>query len=282
MGSRTKKNIGAVIYHVFSCLFGFVMIYPLIWMLISSFKPTNDIYKTAASLIPQPFVLDNYPNGWKGFGGVSFSVFIKNSLFVSTLSTIGAVISSTFVAFGFARLRFHGRKIWFACVMITMMLPFQIVMIPQYIIFNKLGWVNTFLPLIVPNFFGGAFFIFLTMQFFMGIPRDLDEAAKIDGCSVYGIFFRILMPLVTPAMVTCTIFSFMWTWDNFLASMIYLNKPDIYTVSIALRMFIDPSSISDFGATLAMSVVSLLPIFFIFIFFQKYLVEGISTEGLKG
>ena len=282
MGNSKKRLAGSVLYHAFSCLFGIVMVYPLVWMVMSSFKPTNDIYSTAVSLIPKPFTTANYINGWKGFGGVSFSVFIQNSLFVSTLSTIGAVISSTFVAYGFARLHFRGRGIWFSCVMITMMLPFQIIMIPQYIIFNKLGWVNTFLPLIVPSFFGGAFFIFLTMQFFMGIPRDLDEAAKIDGCSIYGIFFRILMPLVTPAMVTSTIFSFMWSWDNFLASMIYLNKPNIYTVSIALRMFIDPSSTSDFGATLAMSVISLLPIFFIFIFFQKYLVEGISTEGLKG
>jgi len=218
-----KKLIDTILYHFFVCAFGLVMIYPLLWMFASSFKDTNDIFRTASQLIPDEIKFENYSNGWKGFGGITFATFFKNSLIISTLATIGAVFSSTAIAFGFARLKFKGRGFWFACMLITMMLPFQIIMIPQYIIFQKLGWIGTFLPLIVPSYFGGAFFVFLIIQFIHGIPRDLDEAAKIAGCSVYGIFFRIIMPLVSPAMITCAIFSFMWKWDDFLASLLYLK-----------------------------------------------------------
>ena len=277
-----KIKTKSVIYTVLVLLGGFIMIYPLIWMVMSSFKENNEIFSDASSLIPSYFKFENYSNGWAGFADISFSVFFRNSFIISIIGTIGAVFSSAVVAFGFARTRFRSRAFWFVCMLITMMLPFQIIMIPQYIIFNQLGWVGTFLPLIVPSYFGGAFFIFLIVQFIYGIPRDLDEAAKIDGCSYYGIFARIILPLIVPALVTCAIFSFMWKWDDFLGSLLYLNKPSTYPVSLALKMFADPTSISDWGAMFAMATLSVVPIFVIFIFFQKYLVEGISTEGLKG
>ena len=277
-----KIKTKSVIYTVLVLLGGFIMIYPLIWMVMSSFKENNEIFSDASSLIPSYFKFENYSNGWAGFAGISFSVFFRNSFIISIIGTIAAVFSSAVVAFGFARTRFRSRAFWFVCMLITMMLPFQIIMIPQYIIFNQLGWVGTFLPLIVPSYFGGAFFIFLIVQFIYGIPRDLDEAAKIDGCSYYGIFARIILPLIVPALVTCAIFSFMWKWDDFLGSLLYLNKPSTYPVSLALKMFADPTSISDWGAMFAMATLSVVPIFVIFIFFQKYLVEGISTEGLKG
>ena len=277
-----KIKTKSVIYTVLVLLGGFIMIYPLIWMVMSSFKENNEIFSDASSLIPSYFKFENYSNGWAGFAGISFSVFYRNSFIISIIGTIGAVFSSAVVAFGFARTRFRSRAFWFVCMLITMMLPFQIIMIPQYIIFNQLGWVGTFLPLIVPSYFGGAFFIFLIVQFIYGIPRDLDEAAKIDGCSYYGIFARIILPLIVPALVTCAIFSFMWKWDDFLGSLLYLNKPSTYPVSLALKMFADPTSISDWGAMFAMATLSVVPIFVIFIFFQKYLVEGISTDGLKG
>lgn len=190
-------------------------------------------------------------------------------------------MSSALIAFGFARCRFKFKQFWFSCMMLTMMLPFQVIMVPQFILFQRIGWVGTYAPLIVPYFFGQAFFIFLIIQFIQGIPRDLDEAAKIDGCSIYGIFFRIILPLVVPALVTSAIFSFMWRWDDFLAALLYLNEPSKYTVSLALKMFADPSASSDYGAMFAMATLSLVPIFAIFLFFQKYLVEGISTSGLK-
>lgn len=277
-----KKNLKQLCYYLFVILGGFIMVYPLLWLVMSSFKDNSEIFDNAQSLIPQVFRFENYPKGWKGFAGISFATFFKNSFFISIVSTIGAVFSSAFIAFGFSRLNFKGRNFWFTCMIITMMLPFQVIMIPQYIIYHKLNWVGTFLPLTVPSFFGGAFFIFLIMQFIYGIPKELDEAAKIDGCSVFGIFFRIIIPLIVPALITSAIFSFMWRWDDFLGALLYLNKPSFYTVSLALKMFADPSSISDWGPMFAMATLSIIPIFLVFVFFQKYLVKGISTEGLKG
>lgn len=277
-----KKNLKQLCYYLFVILGGFIMVYPLLWLVMSSFKDNSEIFDNAQSLIPQVFRFENYPKGWKGFAGISFATFFKNSFFISIVSTIGAVFSSAFIAFGFSRLNFKGRNFWFTCMIITMMLPFQVIMIPQYIIYHKLNWVGTFLPLTVPSFFGGAFFIFLIMQFIYGIPKELDEAAKIEGCSVFGIFFRIIIPLIVPALITSAIFSFMWRWDDFLGALLYLNKPSFYTVSLALKMFADPSSISDWGPMFAMATLSIIPIFLVFVFFQKYLVKGISTEGLKG
>lgn len=279
---RKTQKINNILFHVLAVTLGFAMIYPLLWMIMSSFKPSNEIFANAGSLMPKEFFPNNYPNGWKGFGGISFSVFFKNSFIISGLSTVGSVFSSACIAFGLSRLRFKGRKIWFVMMLLTMMLPFQIIMIPQYIIFNKAGWIGTILPLVAPAYFGGGFFIFLIMQFIYGIPKDLDEAAKIDGCSFYGIFGRVILPLIVPALITSGIFAFMWKWDDFLASLLYLNNPSNYTVSLALKMFSDPSTQSDWGAMFAMATLSILPIMLIFIFCQKYLVEGISTEGLKG
>lgn len=276
-----KKSV-RVIYHIFVITFALIMIYPLLWMAMSSMKDTNEIFKTAGTLIPKAIKLDNYVNGWKGFGGFTFATFFKNSLFISITGTIGAVLSSAIIAFGFARCHFKFKSFWFGCMLLSMMLPFQIIMIPQYIIFNKLGWVGTFIPLIAPQFFGQGFFIFLMIQFIKGIPMDLDEAAEIDGCSIYTIFTRIILPLVKPAVVTCSIFSFMWRWDDFLSALLYLNKPKSYPVSLALKMFSDPSAQSDWGAMFAMATLSLAPIFIIFLTFQKYLVEGIASTGIKG
>jgi multiple sugar transport system permease protein len=163
-----------------------------------------------------------------------------------------------------------------------MMLPAQIILIPQYIIYNRLGFVGSIIPLVLPHFFGQAFFIFQMMQFTSGIPRELDEAATIDGCSKYSIFTRIILPLLKPSIVTTIIIQFYWKWDDFMGPLIYLNKPQTYTVSIAIKLFADASSTTDFGAMFAMSTLSLIPVFLIFLFFNKYLVEGISTSGLKG
>ena len=258
------------------------MLYPLLWMVFSSFKETSAVFTTAANLFPERWTVDNYINGWRGFLGTSFGTFFKNSLFVTVVATIGAVFSSVIIAFGFARLKFRGSKLWFACMMLTMMLPFQVLMVPQYLLYNKLGWVGTYLPLIVPFFFGQGFFIFLDVQFIQGIPRELDEAARIDGCSTWGLFLRIILPLVVPALVTSGVFSFIWRWEDFLAPLLYLNRVPSYTMAIALKMFSDPTAQSDWGAMFAMSTLSLVPAFLIFAMFQKYLVEGIATSGLKG
>jgi multiple sugar transport system permease protein len=279
--SKNKRYLKTVLYHSFTILLGLFMLYPVIWMFASSFKENSEIFVNSQSLIPRHFTIDNYITGWKGFGGTSFSTFFKNSFFVTILSTFGSVSASTLVAYGFSRIRFKGKKLWFTCMMLTMMLPGQVVIIPQYIIFSKIHWVNTFLPLIVPSFFGSAFFIFLIMQFIRGIPSELDESAKIDGCGKYLIFFRIILPLLTPAIITSTIFSFYWSWDDFFGPLIYLNSPVKYTVSYALALFADPNSTTNWGAMFAISSISIVPVVAMFIAFQKYLVEGISTTGLK-
>ena len=185
-------------------------------------------------------------------------------------------------AFGFARIPFKGRNFFFICMMITLMIPSQVLVVPQYIIFNKLGWVNSFLPLTVPEWGGRAFFIFLIMQFIAGIPKELDEAAEIDGCGKVQLFKRIMLPLIKPALATSAIFAFYWKWDDFMGSLLYLNTPENYTVSIALKLFCDPTTISDYGAMFAMCVLSLLPVIVLFLFTQRYIVEGIAMSGLKG
>jgi len=258
------------------------MIYPILWMVSSSFKEPADIFATMGTLIPPRFTIENYIEGWKGFGNVSFATFFKNSFIVAGIGTIGAVISSALVAYGFARIPFKGRDLWFAAMMMTLMLPFQVQIIPQYIMFNKLNWINTFYPLIVPKFFGSAFFIFLMMQFIRGLPLELDEAAEIDGAGKLGIFWWIILPSIKPALITVSLFSFYWTWDDFLGPLLYLNQATLYTVSLALKNFADPTAVTNWGAVFAMSVLSLIPVFLIFIFFQKYLTEGIATTGIKG
>ena len=277
-----KRKIFTIIYHLLVCGFGLVMIYPLIWMVVSSFKETNTIFTTAGSLIPQNAVVENYINGWKGFAGVTFARFFGNSLFITILSTIGTVASSACVAYAFARCKFPGKKILFTAMLASMMIPGQILMVPQYLWYQKLGWVGSYLPLIVPFCFAiQGFFIYLMMSFIQGIPKELDEAAKIDGCSYFGIFSRIILPLMSPSLITAGIFSFMWRWDDFMSALLYVDKPVKYPASLALKLFCDPGASSDYGAMFAMATLSIIPIFLIFVFFQKYLVEGVATSGLK-
>lgn len=278
---KAKQRWIALLSHLFMIALGLVMIYPILWMIASSFKENAEIFGTA-SLLPKNLKLDNYLNGWKGVGGVPFVVFFRNSFYYTTLATLGTVLSSALVAYGFARNKFWGRNFWFVCMLLTLMLPYQVVMIPQFIIFFRLGWVNSFKPLIIPMFMGQPFFIFLMMQFIRGLPIELDEAAKIDGCNRFQIFTRIIFPLITPALITSTIFQFYWKWDDFIGPLLFLNSPKLYTVSLALRMFSDPMTATDWGAIFAMGTLSLLPIILVFLAFQKYLVEGISTTGLKG
>lgn len=280
---KEKRIVTDTIYHILVFAFGLLMVYPIVWMVMSSFKETTTIFTTAANLIPEEFTLQNYVTGWKGFAKVSFGTFFKNSLFISIVATIGTVFSSSIVAYGFARCKFRGRKLLFAAMLVSMMLPAQVLMIPQYLWYQKLNWVGSYLPLIVPYFFATqGFFVYLMTNFIEGIPVELDEAAKIDGCSYYTIYTRIILPLMVPSMITATIFSFMWRWDDFLSALLYVSNTVKYPVSLALKLFCDPSSSSDYGAMFAMASLSILPAVLIFLFLQKYLVEGISTSGLKG
>ncbi|WP_066191538.1 carbohydrate ABC transporter permease [Gracilibacillus timonensis] len=278
-----RKSRKTIIYHGAIWVLGLFMIYPILWTIASALKPEDEIFRNSASLIPSMIKWENFSQGWQGFGGLSFTTFFMNSSFVTLMVVLGTLISSSLVAFGFARVNFRFRTALFVCMIITLMLPQQVTLIPQYILFHNLGWVNTFLPLIVPAFVGGTpFFIFLLIQFIRGIPRELDEAAYMDGCSAFGIFWRVVLPLTMPALATVAIFSFYWTWDDFMTPLIYLNDTALYTVSLGLQMFSDPSSVSAWGPMFAMSVASIVPQLLIFLFFQKYLVEGITAGGVKG
>jgi multiple sugar transport system permease protein len=275
------KKLKWPIYHIFVAGLALVMVYPVLWLLMSSFKQSNLIFATADSLIPQPWIWENYKIGWMGIAGQSFGTYIMNSLEIVVLSTIGAVFSSAFIAFGFARLKFVGKTFWFGIMMVTLMLPHDVVLVPQYILFAKMEWLNSIKPIVIPQYFGIPFFIFLLIQFIRTIPTELDEAATIDGCGKFRLFFRIILPLVVPALATAAIFSFYWRWEDLLGPVLYLNRPSLYPVSMGLKMFLDSDTVSNWGAMFAMSIVSLIPVLAIFFAFQKYIVEGISTSGLK-
>ncbi|WP_305767393.1 carbohydrate ABC transporter permease [Candidatus Epulonipiscium viviparus] len=272
-----------IAYHIVVFSAGILMIYPLLWLFFSSFKETSTIFATSDELFPRVWTIQNYITGWAGFSKTTFATYFGNSLYISIVATIGTVISSSFVAYGFSRCNFRGKKILFAAMLVSMMLPAQILMIPQFIWYNQLGWVNSYMPLTVPYFFAiQGFFVYLIHNFINGIPKDLDEAARIDGCSIYGIFFRIILPLIVPAIITSTIFSFIWRWDDFLGALLYVSDSAKYPISLALKLFSDPASSTDYGAMFAMSILSIMPIVILFICLQKYLVEGIATSGLKG
>lgn len=279
---KTKSKIFKILFHVFCIVFALTSLYPILWMLASSLKDSSQVFVDSSNLIPKTLHWENYKNGFKGFGGISFFTFFNNTFIVVLLATLGTLISCPFIAYGFARIEFKFKNFWFMTVMISLMLPAQIVLVPQYILFDKLKLTNTFIPLVLPMFFGSAFFIFQHMQFIRSIPIELDEAAKLDGCSRFKIFTHIMIPLIKPSLVTSAIFQFYWKWDDFFGALVYLNKPKLYTVTIALRLFSDPSSQTDWGAMFAMGVLSLIPSILVFFAFQKYIVEGISTSGMKG
>ena len=278
-----SKKVKTVVFHVLVSIGGLIMVYPLLWMVLSSFKPTEMVLPTSGQLIPTTWTLDNYVNGWKGFMGYTFGTFFGNSFLIAFTATFGTLISSSFVAYALQRLHFRGKKLIFTLVLSTMMLPAQILMIPQFMWYRHLNWVGTYYPMILPYFFAiQGFFVYLIMNFIGGVPKDLDESAKIDGCSYYGTYFRIILPLIVPALVTSAIFSFIWRWDDFLSALLYVRTTDMYPASLALKLFCDPGSSSDYGAMFAMSTLSIIPVLIIFFCLQKYLVDGIATSGLKG
>lgn len=276
-----KKKISTMMYHVGMIAGSFVMLYPLLWLLGSSLKTNEEYYASPYSPIPTSWAFSNYIEGWAGFARLSFTTFFKNSLFIAVVSTFGTVVSCALVAYGFSRVKFRTRKFWFAIMLLTMCLPSQVLMIPQYLLYNSLGWVGTYLPLIVPSFCGSAFNVFLLMQFMKNIPGEIDEAAIVDGCNPFQLFYRIMLPLVKPAVSTVAVLSFMGAWTDFMGALLYLNKPAMYPVSYALKLFSDENG-TNYGPMFAMSVASLVPILILFFIFQKSLVEGISTTGVKG
>ena len=279
--AREKRQRRArLLKHLFLIITSIIMLYPLIWLFAASLKPENEIFNSLG-LWPSTFQWSNYTEGWEALPK-SFTLFYQNSTIVTVLSVTGNLLSCSFAAYAFARLRFTGRNFFFALMMMTMMIPYHVVLIPQYVIFLNLGWVDTYLPLIVPRFLASdGFFIFLMVQFFRQLPRELDEAAMIDGCSPFKIYWAIILPLSLPAMGTAAIFSLIWVWEDFLAPLIYLNDIDSYTVPLALRLFVATDGESAYGQMFALSVLSLVPVLIFFLAFQKLIIRGIATSGMK-
>lgn len=277
-----KKNFREILYHIFLILFALCMLYPLIWMFFSSFKPNAEIFK-GMSLLPEKWTFENYVSGWAGISGVSYGRFFFNSFTIVFFAIIGNMTSCLLAAFAFGKLKFPLKSFWFAVMMGTLMLPMHVKLIPQYVMYNNFGWVNTFLPLIVPKFLAtDGFFIFLMTQFIRALPKEIDEAAIVDGCGPFRLFTQIVIPLSVPAIVTTSIFTFLWTWNDFFSQMIYISNVKKYTVSLALRQFIDTMGNSSWGGLFAMSILSLVPLFLMFVIFQNYLVEGITAGSIKG
>ena len=280
---KAKTAVRLGLSHLFIIALGLAMLYPIVWMVVSSFKPNNMIFSDTG-LIPKALTLENYITGWKGYAGTSFGRFFLNSLAMCAVAIAGNLISCSMAAYAFARLKFAGRSLWFAVMMATLMLPGHVTLVPRYILFNRFGWVGSYLPIVVPKFLAtDAFFVFLLVQFIRSLPKDLDEAAIIDGCSQVGVFLRIIVPLAQPAMVTTALFTFLWTWDDFFNHLLYLTRPETFTVSRALRTFVgDAGAVSNWGGALAMSTLSVVPCFILFFALQKYFVQGIATTGIKG
>lgn len=277
---RPPRKTGVYWVYGFLVIGALLMVYPLLWMVMSSFKTDPQIF-SQPNTPPTELDFFNYFEGWFATTP-SFGRYYLNSFIVCLGAVVGNVFACSLTAFAFARLEFAFKKVLFAIMLMTLMLPFHVILIPQYIMFVKMGWVNTFLPIIVPKFLAtDAFFIFLMVQFIRKIPRELDEAATIDGCNTFRVFAEVVFPLLSPAIITTIIFTFIWTYNDFFSQLIYLTSPNTLTVPVGLRSLIGNSG-GAYGQTLAMSVLSLVPTFVVFLVFQKRLVEGISTSGLKG
>lgn len=281
MSTMKKKKANTITYAVL-ILLGFVMVFPLIWLISAAFKPNNEIFGTL-SLIPSKFVLDSFVQGWKGSGQFTFGVFFLNTFKLVVPVVVCTLVSSIIVAYGFARFEFPFKKILFMLMLATLMLPNAVIIIPRYILFNTLGWLDSYRPFIVPAIFAGnSFFIFMLVQFLRGIPQELDESAVIDGCNSFTILIRILLPLSKPALFSVAIFQFIWTWNDFFNTLIYVNSVKKFTIALGLRMALDIQGAVNWNQIMAMSLIAIIPPISVFFFSQKYFVEGIATTGIKG
>ena len=273
--NKTSRHISLVVI-------GLIIIYPLLWLLSASFKGNEEIF-TSAWIIPQKVVFGAFKNGWEGSGQITYTDFFINTFGFVIPTVAFTVISSAVVAYGFSRFRFFGKKVFFAIMLSTLLLPQTTLLIPRFIMFNRFGWTDSYKPFIIPALFATSpFFIFLLVQFFKGIPKELDESAFIDGCGSLRRFVNIILPLTKPALFSVAIFQFIWTWNDFLNVLIYINSVEKYPLSLGLRMTLDIEANVDWNEIMAMSVLSLIPPTFIFFFLQKYFIEGITTSGLKG
>ena len=272
--------------HWFSLLLitavGICMVYPLIWMFFTSFK-SNDEINLAAGLLPENFDWSGFIKGWESSGQYTFTDFFLNTFMLVIPTVLFTVISCTVVAYGFARFSFKGNKLLFGVMLSTLMVPNAVLIIPRYLLFRDFGWLDSYMPFWMPALFACyPFFIYQEVQFLRGIPRELDEAAKIDGCNSFQIFIRILLPILKPSMISVCIFQTIWVWNDFMNPLIYINSVSKYPLSLALRMGLDVAASANWNEIMSMACVSILPLVILFFCLQKYFVEGIASSGLKG
>ncbi|MDH6571684.1 multiple sugar transport system permease protein [Streptomyces sp. SAI-117] len=279
--ANERRRFGSIAWHLGALVILAVILYPVIWVLGASFKPSKDII-ASIDLLPAKPVWANFSGLADGISGISISSFFLNSLTYAGLAVAGVVLSSSLTAYAFAKIRFAGRNLLFTLMIGTLLLPYHVLLIPQYVMFRKLELVDTLVPLVAGKFLATeAFFVFLMVQFMRGLPRELDEAAKLDGCGHLRTYWSIVLPLCRPALITSAIFTFINAWNDFMGPLIYLNTPSKYTVSLGLMMFRDQEGISNYGSMIAMSLVALVPVIAFFMAFQRYLIDGMATSGLK-
>ena len=277
-----KRKINRIIFYILIIIVGVVMIYPLVWMIMAAFKTNSEIFGSV-DLLPDSFSFDAFINGWQGTGQYTYSTYFMNTFLLVVPTTLLTVISAAFVAYGFSRFRFPGKKLLMGILIATLMLPNTVVIIPRYTLYNSLGWLDTYLPFYIPAMLScNAFFVYMLIQFIRGIPRELDEAAYIDGCGSFKTFTSILLPLMKPSLFSAGLFQFLWTYNDFFNSLIYINSVSKYPISLALRTAIDADANIQWNEIMAMSVVSVLPLIILYFLGQKYFVQGIATSGLKG
>jgi oligogalacturonide transport system permease protein len=270
-----------IIGYALLLLLGYLMIYPLFWMFGASFKTNAEIFGSI-NILPKEPVFDAFANGWKGSGQYSFGTFLLNTFYLVVPVVFFTVVSSLLVGYGFARFRFPLKGLLFKLMLSTLMLPATVIVIPRYILFKNIGALDSYWPFIIPAILGSfPFFNFMMVQFFRGIPTELDESAKMDGCSSLTTLTRILVPLCKPAIFSVVVFQFVWTWNDFFNALIYISSVSKYPVALGLRMGIDISANIGWNQILAMSTVSILPPVLLFFLAQNYFVEGISTTGIK-
>ncbi len=278
MNQKRKDSLRKIMIHGILIILSGLFIFPFLWMVSTALKGAEGLFEIPPRLIPAEPLWSNFP---KALTTIPFIKYAGNTIFITVMVIIGAVSSSTISAYSFARLKWKGRDVWFMIMLATMMLPGIVTMIPVFVIFSKLKWINTFLPLIVPAFFASAFNVFLLRQFFKTIPMELAEAAKIDGCREFGIFLRIFVPLCKPAVLTIAVFTFMNTWNDFFGPLIYLNDSDKFTLALGLRSF-QQRFLSQWNLMMAAAIVVMSPTLIVFFLFQKVFIEGITLTGIKG
>jgi multiple sugar transport system permease protein len=273
----TERTLKFIAYAILTVT-ALSMIFPFYWMVTSSLKTEAQIFQVPPKWLPIPPVWENYTYVFKT---VNFGLYTLNSLKLGLFWTVGVVLSSAWAAYGFARVRFWGREVLFIITLAALMIPGQVTMIPTFLLMNRFGWVNTHLPLWVPAFFGGAFGIFLLRQYFLTLPQELMDAARIDGCSHFGIFWRVVMPLAKPALASLALLAFMGSWNNLLGPVIYLYDENLFTLPIGLTRFMG-HYVTYWAYTMAGGTISVIPILILFVVTQKYFVQGVVLSGLSG